>query len=130
LTVSLGASSKVRGTKSLTGDVAIVGGSLAGLATGIGLARRGVLVNVFEQNSGGDAAHVASPMVDAGFSSGLQDGKALSTAVSRSGGTAAYAGNQALRRYDEVRLVPNRRRVLESLAKAQDLLTSTAAQSN
>jgi len=36
----------------LTGDVAIVGGSLAGLATGIGLARRGILVNVFEQNAG------------------------------------------------------------------------------
>ena len=39
-------------TKLLTGDVAIVGGSLAGLATGIGLARHGVPVNVFEQNSG------------------------------------------------------------------------------
>ena len=36
----------------MTGDVAIVGGSLAGLATGIGLARRGILVNVFEQNTG------------------------------------------------------------------------------
>jgi 2-polyprenyl-6-methoxyphenol hydroxylase-like FAD-dependent oxidoreductase len=36
----------------LTGDVAIIGGSLAGLATGIGLARRGILVNVFEQNTG------------------------------------------------------------------------------
>jgi 2-polyprenyl-6-methoxyphenol hydroxylase-like FAD-dependent oxidoreductase len=39
-------------TKSLNGNVAIVGGSLAGLATGIGLARRGTQVNVFEQNSG------------------------------------------------------------------------------
>src|SRR5271156_6951990 len=39
-------------TKSLAGDVAIVGGSLAGLATGIGLARAGLPVNVFEQNSG------------------------------------------------------------------------------
>jgi 2-polyprenyl-6-methoxyphenol hydroxylase-like FAD-dependent oxidoreductase len=38
--------------KSLTGDVAIVGGSLAGLATGIGLARRGLPVDVFEQNAG------------------------------------------------------------------------------
>src|ERR1700728_811412 len=38
--------------KSLSGDVAIVGGSLAGLATGIGLARRGIPVDVFEQNSG------------------------------------------------------------------------------
>jgi 2-polyprenyl-6-methoxyphenol hydroxylase-like FAD-dependent oxidoreductase len=78
----------------------------------------------------GDAAHVASPMVGAGFSSGLQDGKAFITAVSRSGGTAAYAGDQALRRYDEVRLVPNRRRVLESLAETQNLLRSTAAQLN
>jgi len=39
-------------TKSLTGDVAIVGGSLAGLATGIGLARAGLPGNVFEQNAG------------------------------------------------------------------------------
>jgi hypothetical protein len=38
--------------KSLTGDVAIVGGALAGLATGIGLARRGLPVDVFEQNAG------------------------------------------------------------------------------
>src|ERR1700734_955030 len=38
--------------KSLTGDVAIVGGSLAGLAAGIGLARRGLPVEVFEQNAG------------------------------------------------------------------------------
>ena len=36
----------------MTGEVAIVGGSLAGIATGIGLARRGIPVNVFEQNSG------------------------------------------------------------------------------
>ena len=39
-------------TKPLAGNVAIVGGSLAGLATGIGLARRGMPVNVFEQNVG------------------------------------------------------------------------------
>jgi 2-polyprenyl-6-methoxyphenol hydroxylase-like FAD-dependent oxidoreductase len=75
----------------------------------------------------GDAAHVASPMVGAGFSSGLQDGKALIVAVGRSGGTAGQAGLQALRRYDEVRLTPNRRRVLESLAETQDLLGSTVA---
>ncbi len=37
---------------NLTGDVAIVGGSLAGLATGIGLARAGIPVTVFEQNAG------------------------------------------------------------------------------
>lgn len=73
----------------------------------------------------GDAAHVASPMVGAGFSSGLQDGRAFITAVSRSGGAAGQAGTQALRRYDEVRLAPNRRRVLESLAETQDLLGST-----
>jgi 2-polyprenyl-6-methoxyphenol hydroxylase-like FAD-dependent oxidoreductase len=39
-------------TKLLTRNVAIVGGSLAGLATGIGLARCGIPVNVFEQNTG------------------------------------------------------------------------------
>jgi 2-polyprenyl-6-methoxyphenol hydroxylase-like FAD-dependent oxidoreductase len=38
--------------KTLTGDIAIVGGSLAGLATGIGLARRGMAVNVFDQGVG------------------------------------------------------------------------------
>jgi 2-polyprenyl-6-methoxyphenol hydroxylase-like FAD-dependent oxidoreductase len=73
----------------------------------------------------GDAAHVASPMVGAGFSSGLQDGTAFIAAVSRSGGTAGQAGNQALRRYEEMRLEPNRRRVLESLAETRDLLAST-----
>jgi 2-polyprenyl-6-methoxyphenol hydroxylase-like FAD-dependent oxidoreductase len=73
----------------------------------------------------GDAAHVASPMVGAGFSSGLQDGTAFIEAVSRSGGTAAEAGTRALRLYDKVRLAPNRRRVLESLAETQDLLRST-----
>jgi 2-polyprenyl-6-methoxyphenol hydroxylase-like FAD-dependent oxidoreductase len=36
----------------LAGNVAIVGGSLAGLAAGVGLARRGIPVNVFEQNTG------------------------------------------------------------------------------
>jgi 2-polyprenyl-6-methoxyphenol hydroxylase-like FAD-dependent oxidoreductase len=73
----------------------------------------------------GDAAHVASPMVGAGFASGLQDGKAFIAAVGRSGGTAARAGNQALRRYEEARLAPNRRRVLQSLAETQQLLHST-----
>jgi 2-polyprenyl-6-methoxyphenol hydroxylase-like FAD-dependent oxidoreductase len=72
----------------------------------------------------GDAAHVASPMVGAGFASGLQDGTAFIAAVSRSGGTAAQAGHQALRLYDELRLAPNRSRVLESLAETQDLLRS------
>jgi 2-polyprenyl-6-methoxyphenol hydroxylase-like FAD-dependent oxidoreductase len=75
----------------------------------------------------GDAAHVASPMVGAGFSSGLQDGTAFIAAIGRSGGTAAHAGTQALRRYDEVRLAPNRRRVLESRAETQELLRSTVA---
>jgi 2-polyprenyl-6-methoxyphenol hydroxylase-like FAD-dependent oxidoreductase len=75
----------------------------------------------------GDAAHVASPMVGAGFSSGLQDGTAFIGAVSRSGGTAGQAGNQALHRYNEVRLAPNRRRVLESLAETQELLGSTVS---
>jgi 2-polyprenyl-6-methoxyphenol hydroxylase-like FAD-dependent oxidoreductase len=72
----------------------------------------------------GDAAHVASPMVGAGFSSGLEDGAAFIAAVSRSGGTAGRAGNQALHLYDEMRLEPNRNRVLESLSETQDLLRS------
>ena len=52
----------------------------------------------------GDAAHVASPMVGAGFSSGLEDGAALCTAVIRAGGAAGRAGVQALRLYNETRL--------------------------
>src|ERR1700723_3863222 len=66
----------------------------------------------------GDAAHVASPMVGAGFASGLEDGTAFIAAMSRSGGTVAEAGLQALR------LAPNRSRVLESLAETQVLLRS------
>jgi 2-polyprenyl-6-methoxyphenol hydroxylase-like FAD-dependent oxidoreductase len=73
----------------------------------------------------GEAAHVASPMVGAGFSSGLQDGTAFIAAVNRSGGTAGRACNQALRRYEELRLAPNRKRVFESLAETQGLLAST-----
>jgi 2-polyprenyl-6-methoxyphenol hydroxylase-like FAD-dependent oxidoreductase len=73
----------------------------------------------------GDAAHVASPMVGAGFSSGLEDGTAFIAAVRRSGGTAGQAGIRALRIYDEARLAPNRSRVLESLAETRDLLRST-----
>ena len=75
----------------------------------------------------GDAAHVASPMVGAGLSSDLEDGIAFIAAVHRSEGTAGEAGNQALRLYDKVRLAPNRRRVLESLAETQALLGSTVA---
>ena len=73
----------------------------------------------------GDAAHVASPMVGAGFSSGLVDGAAFIDAVGRSGGTAAEAGARALQRYNEIRLAPNRSRVLESLATTRELLLST-----
>jgi 2-polyprenyl-6-methoxyphenol hydroxylase-like FAD-dependent oxidoreductase len=73
----------------------------------------------------GDAAHVASPMVGAGFSSGLLDGAAFIDAVSGAGGSAAEAGTQALQRYDEIRLTPNRSRVLESLAATRELLLST-----
>jgi 2-polyprenyl-6-methoxyphenol hydroxylase-like FAD-dependent oxidoreductase len=72
----------------------------------------------------GDAAHVASPMVGAGFSSGLLDGAAFIDAVSRSGGTAAEAGTRALLRYNDARLTPNRSRVLESLATTRELLLS------
>jgi 2-polyprenyl-6-methoxyphenol hydroxylase-like FAD-dependent oxidoreductase len=72
----------------------------------------------------GDAAHVASPMVGAGFSSGLLDGTAFIGAVSRSGGTAAEAGTLALQLYNQIRLPPNRRRVLESLAATRELLLS------
>jgi 2-polyprenyl-6-methoxyphenol hydroxylase-like FAD-dependent oxidoreductase len=72
----------------------------------------------------GDAGHVASPMVGAGFASGLEDGAAFIAAVSGSGGTLGHAGDQALRLYDEERLEPNRRRVLESLAETRELLSS------
>jgi 2-polyprenyl-6-methoxyphenol hydroxylase-like FAD-dependent oxidoreductase len=72
----------------------------------------------------GDAAHVASPMVGAGFSSGLEDGAAFRDAVVRSGGTDGDAGHRALRLYSEMRLEPNRERVLESLSATQDLLQS------
>jgi 2-polyprenyl-6-methoxyphenol hydroxylase-like FAD-dependent oxidoreductase len=72
----------------------------------------------------GDAAHVASPMVGAGFSSGLLDGAAFIDAVSSSGGTAAAAGTQALQRYNQMRLAPNRSRVLESLAATRELLAA------
>jgi 2-polyprenyl-6-methoxyphenol hydroxylase-like FAD-dependent oxidoreductase len=75
----------------------------------------------------GDAAHVASPMVGAGFSSGLEDGTAFVAAVGRSGGTDGQAGIQALRLYDEVRLAPNRSRVLASLTQTRDILRSTVA---
>ena len=73
----------------------------------------------------GDAAHVASPMVGAGFSSGLEDGIALINAVRSSGGTAGAAATQALKRYEDVRLQPNRSRVLESMAATRELLDST-----
>jgi 2-polyprenyl-6-methoxyphenol hydroxylase-like FAD-dependent oxidoreductase len=73
----------------------------------------------------GDAAHVASPMVGAGFSSGLLDGATFIQAVIRSGGTVAEAGALALQRYNEARLTPNRSRVLESLAATRELLLST-----
>src|SRR3984885_5650302 len=72
----------------------------------------------------GDAAHVASPMVGAGFASGLEDGTAFIAAVSRSGGTVAEAGLHALRLYEALRLAHNRSRVLESLAESRDLLRS------
>jgi 2-polyprenyl-6-methoxyphenol hydroxylase-like FAD-dependent oxidoreductase len=75
----------------------------------------------------GDAAHVASPMVGAGFSSGLLDGTAFIRAVSTVGGTAGDAGTQALQRYNDVRLKPNRSRVLESLAATRELLLATRA---
>ena len=58
---------------------------------------------------------------------GARDGTAFIAAVSRSGGTAGQAGIQALRRYNEVRLAPNRKRVLESLAETKELLGSTKA---
>jgi 2-polyprenyl-6-methoxyphenol hydroxylase-like FAD-dependent oxidoreductase len=72
----------------------------------------------------GDAAHVASPMVGAGFASGLEDGLAFVSAIRRTGGTAGPRGAQALQLYDETRLEPNRQRVLESLASTQQLLRS------
>jgi 2-polyprenyl-6-methoxyphenol hydroxylase-like FAD-dependent oxidoreductase len=72
----------------------------------------------------GDAAHVASPMIGAGLSSGLQDGAAFIAAVKRFGGTAGEAGSRALRQYNDMRLAPNRERVLESLAATEDLRRS------
>ena len=48
----------------------------------------------------GDAAHVASPMVGAGFVSGLLDGAAIIRAIEQYGGTAADSGSRALERYD------------------------------
>jgi 2-polyprenyl-6-methoxyphenol hydroxylase-like FAD-dependent oxidoreductase len=72
----------------------------------------------------GDAAHVASPMVGAGFASGLEDGLAFLSAITHFGGTAATAGAQALRRYQQSRLEPNRLRVIESLSATRDLLQS------
>jgi 2-polyprenyl-6-methoxyphenol hydroxylase-like FAD-dependent oxidoreductase len=74
----------------------------------------------------GDAAHVASPMVGAGFASGLEDGIAFVSAVKRSGGTAGRNGTQALQLYDRARLEPNRERVLESLASTKELLRSAS----
>jgi 2-polyprenyl-6-methoxyphenol hydroxylase-like FAD-dependent oxidoreductase len=76
----------------------------------------------------GDAAHVASPMVGAGFSSGLRDGTAFIRAVVGSGGTAGEAGIKALGLYNDGRLAPNRRRVLESLAATRDLLLTSSSQ--
>jgi 2-polyprenyl-6-methoxyphenol hydroxylase-like FAD-dependent oxidoreductase len=70
----------------------------------------------------GDAAHVASPMVGAGFSSGLIDGASLVAAVRHFGGTAGMAGVSALERFETERLLPNRERVLESLARTRELL--------
>jgi 2-polyprenyl-6-methoxyphenol hydroxylase-like FAD-dependent oxidoreductase len=74
----------------------------------------------------GDAAHVASPMVGAGFASGLEDGIAFVSAVKRVDGTAGHKGTQALQLYDHARLEPNRERVLESLASTQELLSSAS----
>jgi 2-polyprenyl-6-methoxyphenol hydroxylase-like FAD-dependent oxidoreductase len=72
----------------------------------------------------GDAAHVASPMVGAGFASGLEDGLALRTAIVHAGGTSGRAGAQALKVYEQLRLEPNRLRVRESLAATRGLLLS------
>jgi 2-polyprenyl-6-methoxyphenol hydroxylase-like FAD-dependent oxidoreductase len=70
----------------------------------------------------GDAAHVASPMIGAGFSSGLIDGASLIAAVKHFGGTTGKAGVSALERYEAERLMPNRERVLESQAQTRELL--------
>jgi 2-polyprenyl-6-methoxyphenol hydroxylase-like FAD-dependent oxidoreductase len=72
----------------------------------------------------GDAAHVASPMVGAGFASGLEDGLAFRAAIAHAGGTAGRAGAQALELYEQLRLEPNRLRVRESLAATRSLLQS------
>jgi 2-polyprenyl-6-methoxyphenol hydroxylase-like FAD-dependent oxidoreductase len=74
----------------------------------------------------GDAAHAASPMVGAGFVSGLLDGAAIIRGIEQYGGTAADSGSRALERYDKERLGPNRNHVLESLDQTRDLLHSVA----
>jgi 2-polyprenyl-6-methoxyphenol hydroxylase-like FAD-dependent oxidoreductase len=73
----------------------------------------------------GDAAHVASPMVGAGFASGLLDGASFIRAVISAGGVEGKAGEDALAHYNRLRLEPNRERVLESLAETRHLLRST-----
>jgi 2-polyprenyl-6-methoxyphenol hydroxylase-like FAD-dependent oxidoreductase len=75
----------------------------------------------------GDAAHVASPMVGAGFASGLRDGAAFIDALVGSGGAARDAGERTLEVYNDARLLPNRRRVLESIAETKALLRSVSA---
>jgi 2-polyprenyl-6-methoxyphenol hydroxylase-like FAD-dependent oxidoreductase len=47
----------------------------------------------------GDAAHIASPMVGAGFVSGLLDGAAIIRAIEQYFGTAADSGSRAIQRY-------------------------------
>jgi 2-polyprenyl-6-methoxyphenol hydroxylase-like FAD-dependent oxidoreductase len=76
----------------------------------------------------GDAAHVASPMVGAGFASGLEDGLSFVAAIKTTRGTSGSLGAEALRLYERARLEPNRARVLESLNSTEELLRSVSVQ--
>ena len=58
----------------------------------------------------GDAAHVASRMVGAGFVSGLPEGAAIIRGIEQNSGTAADSGSRAL----------------EGLARTRGLLHSVA----
>ena len=82
------------------------------------------VADVTEGLSLNESARVDLVSSNAHSASGLEDGTAFIAAVSRSGGTVAEPGLQALRIYEELRLSPNRSRVLESLAESRDLLRS------
>jgi 2-polyprenyl-6-methoxyphenol hydroxylase-like FAD-dependent oxidoreductase len=70
----------------------------------------------------GDAAHVSSPMVGAGLSTGLLDALALAARVEEEGGVRGAAGARALQRYEATRLADDREQVQISMEATEDLL--------